>query len=600
MANKIVELINKGLKPVIEFIGKQKLKSENLVGVVLGDTDIQICTLIKKKGEYTVDQFSYQNIAGIGKDQDIFTASTYLSDQVKNALSSVKLKTTDVSLSLNNNIVQTFNLQIPLMDENDLKESVELGGFWEQFDQTPETMEGFETSYKVLGSNEEMGVMDIVLYAAETKLIEAYVNIFRLAGLNPVIVDINSNNQFNALSVAFSKEGFEEPVAIFNYTKESSYVAVTSVKGFSYLEMSIVEADQVLLDTIEEVEDVLNEFWDEIFQRVASQIQQACIEFETQHETDPIKLLNIFTDKRKIKNFCAGMQKQLGEDFVIKEYDPEESITFGSDATKFIDSLPNKSLTASAMGAAIRKVNAFEIQDATDEFFNFNFLPRFNQLKINRKSKTCGKFFLITGLVILFLGLGHVVPFKVLPMLENNSVISKNQGDLDDVEQKEKLLKVYQAKLDKRKKDTKTLKAMGQNKKTSTEVIESLVKIVPENIRLISFEIEDKRRLIIEGVTKDDVSVTNMVNAFTKENTVEEAKLAAFANLTEKDIPKIYDPVKGRGDRLKKDELPKEDITKKFSLEIVMKPTEGEVFDNEKVIDKMLKAGKKRARKKKR
>ena len=115
MANKIVELINKGLKPVIELIGKQKLKSENLVGVVLGDTDIQICTLIKKKGEYTVDQFSYQNIAGIGKDQDIFTASTYLSDQVKNALSSVKLKTTDVSLSLNNNIVQTFNLQIPLI-----------------------------------------------------------------------------------------------------------------------------------------------------------------------------------------------------------------------------------------------------------------------------------------------------------------------------------------------------------------------------------------------------------------------------------------------------------------------------------------------------
>lgn len=585
MADKFTEFLDKAFKPLINFIGNNKIKNENITGIVLGDTEIQICSTKKKGENFIVEQYSYQKIAGIGADQDIFTASTYLSDQIKNALSFVKLKSKDVAVSLPNTVVTTYNLQIPIMDPVELAESVELGGFWEQFDQTPETLEGFETSYQVLSSNEEMGVMDILLFTAETKTIEAYMNIMRLAGVNPVVLDINSNNQFNALVPAFTKEGFEQPVAIFNYSKDNNYVAIASAKGVSILDISIVEADQVLLDTIEDVEDVLNEFWDEIFERVGSQIKQALVEFETQFEAEPINMLNIFSDKKKLSNLSAGLSKHLGEEFVIKEYNPEESVDFNDDAKKYLDSLPSKSMSATAVGASLRKLNAFEINDATDEIFKFNFVPRLSQLKVNRKSTSVGKFFLVTGLIIAFLGLGHVVPFGVLKIIENQDVISKQSADLQDVQQKEELLKAYELKVDGTRKKISEVDILGANKLTTSELVGSLSKAVPLNIRLIEFKIDQKNKISLRGVSKDDASVTQMVENFTKEKIVEEAKLEKFSTALPKDLGELYEG-------LKKEEYPNEQISKVFKLNVSLTPVEGETFDNEKKLAKLI--GKKR------
>jgi len=591
MADKLTEFIDKSFKPLINFIGKNKVKNENITGIVLGDTDIQLCSLKKKKEGYAIEEYSYQKINGIGQDQDIYSASTFLSDQIKNALSSIKLKSTDVAISLPNRITTTYNLQIPIMDPKDLEDSVALGGFWEQFDQTPDTLEGTETSYKLLSSNEELGVMDVLLFTAETKLIEAYMNIFRLAGVNPVVADINSNNQFNALVPAFGKEGFDQPVAIFNYTKDSSYIAVTSAKGFQMAEINIVEADEVLLDTVEEVEDVLNEFWDEIFERLGSQLKQALVEFETKYEVDPIAIIYLFTDQRKVTNLSAGLAKYLGE-VIIKEYDPEESIEIDSESKKYLDSLSNKSLSGVAIGSALRKLNAFNVPDATDEIFKFNFVPNLSRLITNRKSTASGKTFFSIGFLVLFLGLGHLVPFNILKIIDNSDTISKNSADLQDYEQKQTMLKVYDGKIKKVQSEVFELQGLGENKKTTTEIVSNLIKVVPENIRLTSFQIKDKKSIIIEGVSKDDASVTQMVNSFTNEKSIQEAKLDSFASITSKDMNELYQ-VKN-GTPLKQEEIPKEDISKKFTLVVAMKPVENETFDNTIRLGKLIKSGSKR------
>jgi len=264
MAN-ITELLNKNLEPIFQKLGKISLNNESILGAAFKDNEIQIIELVYKKNTWQVKDYTYQQIAGIGKDQDIYSASTYLSDQVKNCLDSIDTKTKDVAITLGRLSSTIYNLQIPLMDPKDLAETVSLGGFWEQFDETPESLEDHETSYQIISSNEELGVMNVTLVTIEKKLIEAYVNIFRLAGLNPIIIDINPTSQINALHSSLGKEGFESPVALFNYSKDNSYLTVASNKGLTITDINIVEADQVLLDTIEEVEDVRTEFWDEIF-----------------------------------------------------------------------------------------------------------------------------------------------------------------------------------------------------------------------------------------------------------------------------------------------------------------------------------------------
>ncbi|WP_440913141.1 PilN domain-containing protein [Candidatus Pelagibacter sp.] len=588
MIDKIGPPIAKVFSPITKLIGKNHSKKEKVIGVVFRDKYIQAAEVSFKKGICKVDNFSNQQIAGIGEDQDFLAATTYLSDQVKNALDSIKTKTKDIAVSLDTTKAQIYNLQIPFMDDESLIEATSLGGFWDQFDETPESLDEFETSYSIVSSNEDLGVMDVVLVTLEKKFVEAYSNIFRLAGYNPVVIDLAPFSNMNAQGLLLGKEGFETPNVLLNYTKDEKSITICSNKGFQYSELNIIEADQVLLDTVEEVESVETEFWDEIFERLGSQIKQYLVEYETKYEFDPISIISIITDKKKIKNVSKGIERQLG-DVVVKTYDPEDSIEFSDDAKKYMDSLSNKSLASEAIGIASRKLNSFNLP--TDEIMSVNLLSNFNQVKINRRSKTLGNFCLMISMIFVLGFIGHVMPFKILKLLDNSSKLSAANDLKDDLEGKKNLLKGYNAKIAKIKKDTETAASFGSNLKTTANLYANLNEIVPKDIRLTTFAIEEKNNILFSGVAMNDQAVVNMMDNFANNESVNDTKIEALVEFSKEDRLALYTD-EGQPDP-KEEELPKEKITKKFNSRISLKPIKNEVFDDETVVSKLLKADKK-------
>ena len=589
MIDKLGPPIAKIFSPIINLIGKSHTKKEKVIGVVVRDKYIQAAEISFKKDKCKVDNFSNQQIAGIGDDQDFLSATTYLSDQVKNALDSIKTKTKDVAISINSSQAQIYNLQIPVMDEDSLREATEIGGFWDQFDETPESLEEFETSYAVVNTNEEIGVMDIVLVTMEKKYVEAYSNIFRLAGYNPVVIDLAPFSHVNAQGIELGQEGFETPNVIFNYTKESKNITISSKKGFQYSELNIIEADQVLLDTVEEVESVETEFWDEIFERLGSQIKQSLVEYETKYEFDPISIVTVVTDKTKIKNLSKGIERHLG-DVVVKHYNPEDSMEFSNEAKKYMDSLSNKSLASEAIGIASRKLNSFNLP--TNEIISINLLSNFNQVKINRRSKSLGNFCLMISLVFFLGFIGHVVPFKILKMINNSSKLTATATLREDLEQKQNLLKGYEQKIKKINADTKQANSLGSNLKTTAVLYASLNEMVPKDIRLTSFGIEEKSNILFSGVAKNDQSVVTMMNNFSENNVVNDSRIEAMVEFTEDDRIQLYS-VEGQP-APKAEDIPNEQISKKFNSRLSLKPTDNELFDNEVVVSKLIKEGKKK------
>ena len=588
MIDKIGPPIAKAFAPIIKLIGKNHVKKEKVIGVVFRDKFIQAAEISYKKGICKIDNFSNQQIAGIGDDQDFLSATTYLSDQVKNALDSIKTKTKDIAVSLDTSKAQLYNLQIPIMDEESLKEATSLGGFWDQFDETPDNLEEYETSYAVLNTNEELGVMDVVLVAMEIKFVETYSNIFRLAGYNPVVIDLAPFAHINAQGILLGKEGFETPNVVLNYTKEEKSITICSNKGFQYSELNIIEADQVLLDTVEEVESIETEFWDEIFERLGSQIKQYLVEYETKYEFDPINIVTVISDKSKIKNVSKGIERQLG-DVVVKIYNPEDSAEISDDAKKYIDSLSNKSLASEAIGIASRKLNSFDLE--TNEIISVNLLSNFNQVKINRRSKSLGNFCLLISMIFILGFVGHVLPFKILKIMNNSSKLNAAKTLQEDLESKKNLLSGYNAKIEKINGDRNTAASFGSNLKTTANLYASLSQIVPENIRLTSFGIEEKHNILFSGVAMNDQAVVNMMNNFSENEVVNDSKIEALVEFSKKDRIDLY---KIEGQPVPKDEdLPKEKITKKFNSRLSLKPLENEVFDDETVVLKLLKAGKK-------
>jgi Tfp pilus assembly PilM family ATPase len=587
MASKFVEFINKSLDPVFKKLGKSNLNKENILGIFFQDNEIEIANIKKKKNTWLVNDYTYQKIAGIGKDQDIYSASTYLADQIKNVLDSIKIKSKDAAITLDYSATKNYNLQIPLMADKELQESVAIGGFWDQFDETPENLDEFETSYQIMSKNEELGVMNVVLFTIEKKLVEAYVNIFRLAGINPVIIDVAPASQMNALLTAVGQEGFETPMAIFHYEQDKNYISIASNKSFAITEININEADQVLLDTIEEIEDVTTEFWDEIFERLATQIKQALIEYETRYEFQPISLMQVVTDRNRTKNLLIGLEKNL-TDVIVKLYDPTESMEFSKDAEKFLDALPNKSKMINCLGAGLRKLNAFEV-DNPNEKFSFNLLPRAQQLKINRKSSAIARGSYMLSFSIFILAVAHLVPFKLVQIASNNTAINSFKSIIEDIASKDNLIKAYEGKIANIDTENSKLKIFGENKKTVYEMIKSLEEVVPKNIRLTNFKLIGKSSIEISGVSKDAASPSKMIDNFKSlTNLVEEATLSDLSTFTEQDRTQLYAPVSGQS-APDKSLIPNEGISQKFNITLAMKPTDGEVFDDQVRLERLVK-----------
>ena len=588
MIDKIGPPIAKVFSPIINIIGKSHTNKEKIIGVVFRDKFIQAAEISFKKNKCKITNFSNQQIAGIGEDQDFLSATTYLSDQVKNALDSIKTKTKDIAISLDTSKAQIYNLQIPIMDESELSEASSLGGFWDQFDETPENLDEFEVGYNVVSTNEELGIMEVILVAMEKKFVEAYSNIFRLAGYNPVVIDLAPFSHVNTQRIELGKEGFETPNVIFNYTKEAKNISISSFKGFQYSELNIIEADQVLLDTMEEVESVETEFWDEIFERLGSQIKQSLVEYETKYEFDPISIITVVTDKSKIKNLSKGIERQLG-DVVVKVFNPEDSMEFSNDAKKYMDSLTNKSLASEAIGIASRKLNSFNLP--SNEMISINLLSNFNQVKINRRSKALGNFCLLISFLFILVFAGHVVPFKILKIINNSSKLNTVDSLKQDLEQKQGLLNGYNQKIQKINGDIKTAKSLGSNLKTTASLYASLGEIIPKDIRLTNFGIEEKSNILIAGVAKNDQAVVNMMNNFSENSVVNDSKIEAMVEFTDNDRIDLYSE-EGKP-RPKIEELPMESITKKFNSRLSLKPFEDEIFDDEVTVSNLLKTGKK-------
>ena len=583
MIDKITPHIAKIFAPAINLIGKSHSNKEKVIGVVFREKNIQLAEISFKKGVCKLENFSNQHIAGIGEDQDFFSATTYLSDQVKNALDSIKTKTRDVAISLSSSQAQIFNLQVPVMDEESLKEATSLGGFWDQFDETPENLDEYEMTYTILNSNAELGIMDVVLVIMEKKFVEAYANIFRLAGYNPLIIDIAPFSNVNAQGIELGKEGFATPNVILNYTKDTKSITISSSKGFQHSEINIIEADQVLLDTIEEIDSVETEFWDEIFERLGSQIKQSLVEYETKYEFDPISIISVITDKKKIKNLSKGIERQLGE-VIIKQYNPEDSVEFSDQAQKYIDSLENKSLASEAIGAALRKLNSFNVD--TKEIISLNLLSNFNQIKINRRSAALGNVCLSISAFFIIAFLVHVVPFKIFKLMSNSSKLASNASLIEDLDQKKSLLEGYAAKIARIKVNTEQSKGLGSNLLTTAKLYASLKDIVPKDVRLTSFGIEEKTNVLFEGVARDDQAVVNMMNNFSENSVVNDTKIEAMVEFNDEDRIKLYKDENKPTPKL--EDLPKEIISKKFNSSLSLKPVENEIFDNEIIVMKLM------------
>ncbi len=173
-------------------------KKGNVVGLDIGSSSIKLLELAEMKGGYQLRNFGIAPLPPEGIVDGALMDSVTIVDSIKGLTSALRIKTKDVVTSVTGHSVIVKKINIPVMTEDELEESIQ----WEAERYIPFDINDVNIDFQIIGPTEGTEeLMDVGLVAAKKDIINDYLSVIVEAGFNPVIVDIDSfaiENMFEA------------------------------------------------------------------------------------------------------------------------------------------------------------------------------------------------------------------------------------------------------------------------------------------------------------------------------------------------------------------------------------------------------------------
>src|SRR6185436_669962 len=154
-----------------------------------------------------------------------------VADAIKRLFENKAFKTKEVAASLSGNAVIVKKINLPVMTEAELAESI----YWEAEQYIPFDIQDVSLDYQILDPGtgpDSKGTMDVLLVAAKKEKIADYTGVIAQAGRTPVVVDVDAFALQNAYEV--------------NYGLDPQAVVVLLNAGASAININILSGEQSL------------------------------------------------------------------------------------------------------------------------------------------------------------------------------------------------------------------------------------------------------------------------------------------------------------------------------------------------------------------
>jgi len=313
------------------------LKKNRLVGLDIGSRTLKLAEIIDTKAGSTLKNFSTINIEpGLieeGSVRDPEAVSGYIRELFK----STKLKDKNVAISIGGYSVIVKKINVQTMTEDELHETIHFEA--EQY--IPFDISEVNLDFQILGESEHNpNQMNVLLVAAKKEMISEYINLMKMAKLNPCIIDVDAFALQNIMN--------------FNYSLEEENIALIDI-GASKTSLNILK------NNVSEFMRDVSLGCEQINDKIASTI--GCTIEETEaiklgEETDLISAedLKEIVDS-VVTDWCIEIKRAL--DFFYSTY-PEEQIGRivlsggGANIKKFLE------LLAAETSAEVEVINPFQ------------------------------------------------------------------------------------------------------------------------------------------------------------------------------------------------------------------------------------------------
>ena len=347
-------------------------KSKPIVGLDIGSSAVKAVELKPSGKGYRVVAFAVEPIPPDSIVDGAIIDGTAVADAIRRLFDNTAFKSKDVAASLSGNAVIVKKINLPVMTEADLGESI----VWEAEQYIPFDVQDVNLDYQILdaGTGENAkGTMDVLLVAAKKEKIADYTGVIARAGRTPVVVDVDAFALQNAYEVNY---GIEPGAVIVLLNAGASAINVNIVSGDQSLftrDISIggnayTEAVQKELNlpfdaaeqlkkglpvdgvTFHDVQPVLHA----MTENVLLEVQKTFDFFKATAASDRIDRIVLSGGASRVDGFAQALQERFGS--AVVSFDPFRTVSF--DPAKFgVTDPENVMATAAvAVGLALRRV----------------------------------------------------------------------------------------------------------------------------------------------------------------------------------------------------------------------------------------------------
>jgi type IV pilus assembly protein PilM len=345
-------------------------KKANLVGLDIGSSTIKAAEIVETKKGPSLKSFGMIDIApGVITDGAIKEPES-VADSIRQLFKLYNLKGQNVVISIGGYSVIVKKINVQTMEEEQLQETIHFEA--EQY--IPFDISDVNLDFQILGESEiNPNQMSVLLVAAKKDMVNDYINLIQMAGLNPCIIDVDAfalqnifefNYDLNGENIALIDIGASKTSLNILKGKSSVFMRDVSLgcgqinqKIISLLDCSPREAEE--LKHSDQSDRISTEEMTEITSSVVAdwcmEIRRALDFFYSTYPDDQIKRIVLSGGGANIKEFRQLLAAETSaevetvkpfENFILDEdrYDPSHFDQIAPQA-------------AICMGLAIRRVD---------------------------------------------------------------------------------------------------------------------------------------------------------------------------------------------------------------------------------------------------
>ncbi|KPJ78505.1 MAG: pilus assembly protein PilM [Deltaproteobacteria bacterium SG8_13] len=164
-------------------------KKEHLIGLDIGSRTIKAAEIVETKKGRSLKRFGMADIQpGLIEDGAI-NEPEEVAEAIRGLFKSYNLREKNVAISIGGYSVIVKKINVQTMAEDQLQETIHFEA--EQY--IPFDISDVNLDFQILGPNENNpNQMNVFLVAAKKEMVNDYINLVGLAGLNPCIIDVEA------------------------------------------------------------------------------------------------------------------------------------------------------------------------------------------------------------------------------------------------------------------------------------------------------------------------------------------------------------------------------------------------------------------------